>query len=112
MGIDFLQKCIDAIRWGLVTSYTNTLMQVISYSFIPVQARPGTQIRDQRESRKNLDLDNFSLISSNLGLGNHENCSLGRVSISTILKSESRPDLDLDNLGNTSLVPISISTIF
>ena len=68
--------------------------------------------RDQRESRKNLDLDNFSLISSNLGLDNHENCSLGRVSISTILKSESRPDLDLDSLGNISLVPISISTIF
>ena len=68
--------------------------------------------RDQRESQKNLDLDNFSLISSNLGLDNHENCSLGRVSISTILKSESRPDLDLDSLGNISLVPISISTIF
>ena len=68
--------------------------------------------RDQRESWKNLDLDNFSLISSNLGLDNHENCSLGRVSISTILKSESRPDLDLDSLGNISLVPISISTIF
>ena len=68
--------------------------------------------RDQRESRKNLDLDNFGLISSNLGLDNHENCSLGRVSISTILKSESRPDLDLDNLGNISLVPISILTIF
>ena len=61
---------------------------------------------------KNLDLDNFGLISSNLGLDNHENCSLGRVSISTILKSESRPDLDLDSLGNISLVPISISTIF
>ena len=68
--------------------------------------------RDQRESWKNLNLDNFSLISSNLGLDNHENCSLGRVSISTILKSESRPDLDLDSLGNISLVPISISTIF
>ena len=35
------------------------------------------QSRDQRESRKNLDLDNFSLISSNLGLDSHENFGLG-----------------------------------
>ena len=35
------------------------------------------QYRDQRESWKNLDLDNFSQISSNLGLDNLENCSLG-----------------------------------
>ena len=68
--------------------------------------------RDQRESRKNLDLDNFSQISSNLGLNNLENCSLGRVLISTIFKSESRADLDLDNLEKMSLVQISILTIF
>ena len=68
--------------------------------------------RDQRESRKNLNLNNFSLISSNLGLDNHENYSLGQVSISTIFKSESRADLDLDNFGNMSLVSISMLTIF
>ena len=37
----------------------------------------SVQLRDQPESRKNLNLDNFSLISSNLGLDNHEICGLG-----------------------------------
>ena len=83
-----------------------------------VTSRPARKLkfwkdsRDQRESQKNLNLDNFSQISSNLGLDNLWNCSLGRVSISTIFKSESRADLDLNNLENISLVQISISTIF
>ena len=77
-----------------------------------VSLSPNLHIRDQQESRKNLNLDNFSLISSNLGLDNHENSTLRRFSILTILKSESHAGLNLDNLGNMSLVRISISTIF
>ena len=42
--------------------------------------------RDQRESRKNLDLDNFWPVSTNLSLDNPENCGLDQISISTIHK--------------------------
>ena len=84
------------------------------------------QPRDQRESRKNLDLDNFWPVSTNLSLDNPENCGLDQISISTIhklwvshksrsrqfWKFESHASLDLDNFENLNLVQISISTIF
>ena len=55
------------------------------------------EVQQQEKGLDNRDLDIFSQISSNLGLDNLENCSLNRVLISTIFKSESLADLDLDN---------------
>ena len=60
-------------------------------------------LRDQQESRKNLDLDNFSLILSSLGLNKLENYSLCRVLITTMFKSESRANLDLNNFQINNL---------
>ena len=82
--------------------------------------------RDQRESRKNLDLDNFWPVSTNLSLDNPENCGLDQISISTIHKLwvshksrsrqfwnfKSRDSLDLDNSENLNLVLVLTSTIF
>ena len=54
------------------------------------------QVRDQRESWKNPNINNFGLVLSKISLNNLENYSLGRVLILTIFISESRAYLDLD----------------
>ena len=68
--------------------------------------------RDQRESRKNLDLDNFWLVSRNLGLDNLEIVVSTKSRSRQLTNHESRANLDLDNFENLSLVQVSISTIF
>ena len=68
--------------------------------------------RDQRESRKNLDLDNFWLVSRNLGLDNLEIVVSTESRSRQLTNHESRANLDLDNFENLSLVQVSISTIY
>ena len=72
----------------------------------------GAYGRDQRESRKNLDLDNFWLVSRNLGLDNLEIVVSTESRSRQLTNHESRANLDLDNFENLSLVQVSISTIF